>query len=115
MQQFSIPFFARVCEDVIERVLRVLKVMIASGPSQTAPYRGALSAGADTKAQVIQRRTDASGKLHNHPSGDPKPSAADVAITREIVAATGAVHVKVHDHLVIGRNGAESFKSLGLL
>jgi DNA repair protein RadC len=53
--------------------------------------------------------------VHNHPSGDPKPSAADVAITRDIVAATGAVQVKVHDHLVIGRNGAESFKSLGLL
>lgn len=53
--------------------------------------------------------------VHNHPSGEPKPSAADVAITREIVAATGAVSVKVHDHLVIGRKGAESFKSLGLL
>lgn len=53
--------------------------------------------------------------VHNHPSGDPKPSAADLAITREIVAAAQAVSVKVHDHLVIGRNGAESFKSLGLL
>lgn len=53
--------------------------------------------------------------VHNHPSGDPKPSAADVAITREIVAAMNAISVKVHDHLVIGRNGAESFKSLGLL
>lgn len=51
--------------------------------------------------------------VHNHPSGDPKPSAADLAITREIVAAANAVSVKVHDHLVIGRNGAESFKSLG--
>jgi DNA repair protein RadC len=53
--------------------------------------------------------------VHNHPSGDPKPSAADIAITREIVAAANTVGVKVHDHLVIGRNGAESFKSLGLL
>ena len=53
--------------------------------------------------------------VHNHPSGDPKPSAQDVAITREIVAAAEAVNVRVHDHLVIGRNGAESFKSLGLL
>lgn len=53
--------------------------------------------------------------VHNHPSGDPKPSAADLAITREVVAATGVVGVKVHDHLVIGRNGVESFKSLGLL
>jgi len=53
--------------------------------------------------------------VHNHPSGDPKPSAADLAITREIVAAASAVSVQVHDHLVIGRNGVESFKSLGLL
>jgi len=53
--------------------------------------------------------------VHNHPSGDPKPSAADVAITREIVAAANAVSVKVHDHLVIGRDGASSFKTLGLL
>lgn len=53
--------------------------------------------------------------VHNHPSGDPKPSAQDVAITREIVAAAKAVGVNVHDHLVIGRGGAESFKSLGLL
>ena len=53
--------------------------------------------------------------VHNHPSGDPKPSAADLAITREIVAAANAISVQVHDHLVIGRNGVESFKSLGLL
>jgi DNA repair protein RadC len=53
--------------------------------------------------------------VHNHPSGDPKPSAQDVQITREVVAAANAVSVKVHDHLVIGRNGVESFKSLGLL
>jgi DNA repair protein RadC len=53
--------------------------------------------------------------VHNHPSGDPKPSAADLAITREIVAAADAISVKVHDHLVIGRDGVASFKSLGLL
>ncbi len=52
---------------------------------------------------------------HNHPSGDPKPSAQDIHITREIVAATTAVGVKVHDHLIIGRNGAVSFKTMGLL
>jgi len=52
---------------------------------------------------------------HNHPSGDPRPSSADIAITREIVAAADAIGVKVHDHLVIGRNGTASFKALGLL
>ena len=53
--------------------------------------------------------------VHNHPSGDPKPSAADLAITREIVAAAEAISVRVHDHLVIGRDGVSSFKTLGLL
>ncbi|UPT64573.1 MAG: DNA repair protein [Hyphomonadaceae bacterium JAD_PAG50586_4] len=53
--------------------------------------------------------------VHNHPSGDPKPSAADLAITREIVAPAQAIGVCVHDHLVIGRNGVSSFKPLGLL
>jgi len=53
--------------------------------------------------------------VHNHPSGDPKPSAADIAITHEIIAAVGAIGVRVHDHLVIGRGGAVSMKSLGLL
>lgn len=61
------------------------------------------------------RRTTRRVELHNHPSGDPNPSPADVAITREIVTATRAVSVKVHDHLVVGRNGVASFKSLGLL
>jgi len=53
--------------------------------------------------------------VHNHPSGDPRPSQADIAITREIVAAAQTVSVKVHDHLVVARNGIASFKSLGLL
>lgn len=53
--------------------------------------------------------------VHNHPSGDPKPSAADIAITREIVDAAEAISVKVHDHLVVGRKRVESFRSLGLL
>jgi len=53
--------------------------------------------------------------VHNHPSGDPSPSQADAQITREIVTATKAVGVKVHDHLVVGRAGVASFKTLGLL
>lgn len=53
--------------------------------------------------------------VHNHPSGDPRPSAADVQITREVVAAAKAVGVTVHDHLVIGRSGAVSFKTQGLM
>lgn len=89
--------------------------MITSGVSRTDPQCATLSVRADTYTQVIQRRTRIAGLVHNHPSGDPKPSASDVAITREIIAAAGAVGVKVHDHLVIGRDGAASFKTMGLL
>jgi DNA repair protein RadC len=53
--------------------------------------------------------------VHNHPSGDPTPSKADIAMTREVAAAAKALGITVHDHLVIGRAGHASFKSLGLL
>jgi DNA repair protein RadC len=52
--------------------------------------------------------------LHNHPSGDPTPSAADVEMTRQVVAAARALGLTVHDHLVVGRHGVASFKALGL-
>ncbi|HKQ45602.1 MAG TPA: DNA repair protein RadC [Rhizomicrobium sp.] len=53
--------------------------------------------------------------VHNHPSGDPAPSKADILMTREVVSAAKALSIAVHDHLVIGRGGHASFKSLGLL
>jgi DNA repair protein RadC len=53
--------------------------------------------------------------VHNHPSGDPEPSRADISMTREIVAAAQALKIQVHDHLVIGRAGHASFKALGLM
>ena len=53
--------------------------------------------------------------IHNHPSGDPTPSRADIEMTREVSAAAKALKITVHDHLVIGRSGHASFKTLGLL
>ncbi len=53
--------------------------------------------------------------VHNHPSGDPTPSRADIEMTREVSAAAKALKITVHDHLVVGRSGHASFKSLGLL
>lgn len=52
---------------------------------------------------------------HNHPSGDPTPSRADIEMTREIVEAARALRIAVHDHIVVGRGGTASFKALGLL
>jgi len=53
--------------------------------------------------------------LHNHPSGDPAPSSADVEMTRQIVSAARTLNLVVHDHLVVGREGVASLKALGLM
>lgn len=53
--------------------------------------------------------------VHNHPSGDPTPSCADIAMTREVEKAAAALGITVHDHLVIGGQDQASFRALGLL
>jgi DNA repair protein RadC len=69
--------------------------------------------------EVIRRALDLGASaiilVHNHPSGDPAPSKADIEMTREVARAGEALGVAVHDHLIIGHNGHASFKSLGLL
>ena len=53
--------------------------------------------------------------VHNHPSGDPTPSRADIDMTREVAEAGKALGITLHDHLIIGGRRHTSFKSLGLL
>jgi DNA repair protein RadC len=53
--------------------------------------------------------------VHNHPSGDPTPSAADIDITRQTVEAARPLKITVHDHVIVGRHGVTSFKALGLM
>ncbi len=53
--------------------------------------------------------------VHNHPSGDPQPSQSDIDITMKINKAAKAVGIVLHDHIIIGLERHESFKSLGLL
>lgn len=53
--------------------------------------------------------------VHNHPSGDPTPSDADIAMTRQVQIAAEALGLTLHDHLVIGKSRELSFRSQGLL
>jgi len=53
--------------------------------------------------------------VHNHPSGDPKPSRDDIEMTKQIRKAAEALGITIHDRLVIGRKGHASFRCLGLL
>ena len=69
--------------------------------------------------EVVRRALDLNASalilVHNHPSGDPTPSRADIEITKQVVQAGRALNVEVHDHLVVGRDGVASFKQLGLM
>jgi DNA repair protein RadC len=53
--------------------------------------------------------------VHNHPSGDPKPSQADIDMTRHIIKAAEPFSIVIHDHVIVSRNGYSSFKNLGLI
>jgi DNA repair protein RadC len=53
--------------------------------------------------------------VHNHPSGDPTPSRADIAMTKEVQAAAKALGIALHDHVIVTRADHASFRELGLL
>lgn len=53
--------------------------------------------------------------VHNHPSGDPTPSGADMRMTRELVDIAKPLGISIHDHIIVGRDGHASFKGLGLI
>jgi DNA repair protein RadC len=69
--------------------------------------------------EVVKRALDLSATaivlVHNHPSGDPTPSRADIEMTKQIVAAAKPLGVVVHDHIIVGKQGHTSFRGLGLI
>jgi DNA repair protein RadC len=69
--------------------------------------------------EIVRRALELSATavilVHNHPSGDPTPSTQDVKMTKEIIAVAAPLGVTVHDHIVIGRHGHASLRSLRLI
>jgi DNA repair protein RadC len=69
--------------------------------------------------EVVKRALDLGAAaiilVHNHPSGDPTPSKADIAVTQDIKKAAAPLGVVLHDHIIIGRNGHTSLRDLGLI
>jgi DNA repair protein RadC len=69
--------------------------------------------------EVVKRALELSSTaivlVHNHPSGDPTPSRADIEMTKQIVAAAQNLGITVHDHIIVGKHGHASFRGLGLL
>lgn len=69
--------------------------------------------------EVVKRALDLGASalilVHNHPSGDPTPSQADIAMTREVRDAAAVLGITLHDHVIVGRTGCQSLKALGVL
>lgn len=69
--------------------------------------------------EVIRRALELSATalilVHNHPSGDPTPSSADVRVTRDIVEAAKPLGITLHDHIIIGKSGHASLRGLKLI
>ena len=68
--------------------------------------------------EVIKRGLELSASaiilVHNHPSGDPSPSAADIRMTRTIAEAAAPLGITLHDHIIVGKSGHASLRSLKL-
>lgn len=89
--------------------------LIAAEPQQ----RGTVDHTPVYPREVVKRALELGASaiilVHNHPSGDPSPSRADIEMTREVQRAAAALGIAVHDHLIVGRAGHASLKGLGLI
>jgi DNA repair protein RadC len=69
--------------------------------------------------EVVKRALELSATaiilVHNHPSGDPTPSTADIQMTKSIMAISSPLGIAVHDHIIVGKNGHASLKGLRLM
>ena len=69
--------------------------------------------------EVVKRALELSATaiilVHNHPSGDPTPSQADVQMTKAVIDVAGPLGISVHDHIIVGKHGHASLKGLKLI
>lgn len=89
--------------------------LIADEVQQTGTVNHTPSYPREIVRRALELGASAIILVHNHPSGDPTPSSADVRMTKEIVQAAKTMHIEVHDHLVVGRGEPASLRSLGLM
>jgi DNA repair protein RadC len=80
---------------------------------------GSIDQAAVYVREVIRRAIDLGSSalilVHNHPSGDPAPSRADIALTRDIIDAGKRLNIAVHDHVIIATKGHSSMRAMGLI
>lgn len=110
---------ADMAHNPVERVrilfLNTKNMLIRDEPMS----EGSVDEAAVYVREIIRRALDYHATalilVHNHPSGDPQPSAQDIALTREIVEAGRHLRITVHDHVIIGAKGHSSMRAMGLI
>ena len=65
--------------------------------------------------RALNRKASSLIFVHNHPSGHPNPSRADIELTKTLQNAAAALQIRVHDHLIVGKQGQYSFAKEGIL
>ncbi len=115
VQGLEIEKFWVMCLNRKNRLKRMVEITSGTATSSLAHPREVFRC-------AIREGATAVVCVHNHPSGDPAPSAADVQVTRQLREAAKAVDIDLLDHVVIGRTGADpiglgyySFRSAGVL
>jgi DNA repair protein RadC len=107
MADFEQEHFRVLVLDTKNHVLAMPDVFVGSVNATTIRT-------AEVFRDAVRRNAPGIIVVHNHPSGDPAPSAEDASVTRELVAAGKALDIEVLDHVVVGRDGHVSLKERGL-
>ena len=81
----------------------------------TVPYSRPQLSPALLKLLRFQFDRRRGGFIHNHPSGDPSPSQADIQMTKAIIGIANPLGISVHDHIIVGKNGHSSLKGMRLI
>ncbi|MCB9594959.1 MAG: DNA repair protein RadC [Sandaracinaceae bacterium] len=108
LADLDVEVFCAVALDAKSRPIRAIE--IARGGLTACPV-----APADVFRALIREAAASVIVLHNHPSGEPTPSAEDVALTERLARAGELIGIRLLDHVVIGREGYFSFLDAGLL
>ena len=116
VQQLVGPELAPLVQEELRVLLLNTKHRVVG---QRVIYQGNVSSAGVRAAEVFRPAIVAAAPslivVHNHPSGDPTPSPADVAVTKDLAAAANILDIELLDHIVIGGDRAVSFREQGLL
>jgi DNA repair protein RadC len=110
---------ARIAHAPVESVLLLLLDARRQLIRELCLSTGAVESAGLPPREVIRPVLNANARAvilaHNHPSGDPAPSRADIELTRQIAALLDGLGVSLFDHIIVARDGWSSFRALGLL